>query len=101
MAQFDLEMLGLENTINTQYATALSNYKGNLANYLASKENVSLAQEVYDVINLQYKAGVKTYLEVINAETDLHTSQINYFNALDQVLASKVDAERALGLIHY
>jgi outer membrane protein TolC len=101
VAQIDLELINLENAINSQYATALSNYKGSLANYLASKENVALAQEVYDVINLQYKAGVKTYLEVINAETDLRTSQINYFNALNQVLASKVDAERALGLIRY
>lgn len=99
VTQTDWEITNLENQINSQYATALSNYKGNLANYLASKENVALAQEVYDVINLQYKAGVKTYLEVINAETDLRTSQINYFNALNQVLAAKVDAQRALGLI--
>ena len=101
VTQIDWEMRNLENAINSQYATALSNYKGSLANYLASKENVGLAREVYDVINLQYKAGVKTYLEVINAEADLRTSQINYFNALNQVLASKVDAERALGLISY
>jgi len=101
LSQIDLEMINLESEMNSQYATALSNYKGSLANYLASKENVKLAHEVYDVINLQYKAGIKTYLEVINAETDLRTSQINYFNALNQVLASKVDAERALGLILY
>jgi outer membrane protein len=99
--QIDLELINLQNVINNQYAAALSNYKASLANYFASKENVGLAQEVYDVINLQYKAGVKTYLEVINAETDLRTSQINYFNALNQVLASKVDAQRALGLIRY
>jgi outer membrane protein len=99
VSQIDWELLNLQNAINSQYATALSNYKGSLANYLASKENVSLAQEVYDVINLQYRAGIKTYLEVINAEADLRTSQINYFNALNQVLSSKVDAERALGLI--
>jgi outer membrane protein TolC len=99
--QIDLELINLQSAFNSQYATALSNYKGSLANYFASKENVSLAQEVYDVINLQYKAGIKTYLEVINAETDLRTSQINYFNALNQVLASKVDAMRALGLIRY
>jgi outer membrane protein TolC len=99
--QIDLELINLQNLFNSQYAAALSNYKGSLANYLASKENVSLAQEVYDVINLQYKAGIKTYLEVINAETDLRTSQINYFNALNQVLESKVDAMRALGLIRY
>ena len=101
VAQIDLDLVNLESLINTQFATALSNYKGSLANYLASKENVNLAHEVYDVINLQYKAGIKTYLEVINAETDLRTSQINYFNALNQVLASKVDAQKALGLIPY
>lgn len=101
MARIDLDILNLQNGINSQYATALGAYKGSLANYRASKENVALAQEVYDVIQLQYKAGVKTYLEVITSEADLRTAQINYFNALYQVLASKVDAERALGLLAY
>lgn len=95
----DLDIIDLQNSISSQYATALSNYKGSLAAYRASKENVALAQEVYDVIQLQYKAGVKTYLEVITSEADLRTAQINYFNALYQVLASKVDAERALGTL--
>lgn len=95
----DLDIELLENRINSQYAGALSAYKGNLANYAAAKENILLAREVYDVIELQYKAGIKTYLEVISAETDLHTAQINYFNSLYQVLASKVDAEYALGIL--
>jgi outer membrane protein TolC len=101
LARTDLDIIDLQNGINSQYATALGNYKGSLANYRASKENVALAQEVYDVIQLQYKAGVKTYLEVITSEADLRTAQINYFNALNQVLASKVDAERALGTLAY
>jgi outer membrane protein len=101
VARTDLDILNLQNQINSQYAAALSGYKANLANYLASRDNITLAKEVYDVIQLQYRAGVKTYLEVISVETDLHTAQINYFNALYQVLASKVDAERALGLINY
>ncbi|HWJ90791.1 MAG TPA: TolC family protein [Flavisolibacter sp.] len=101
VAQTDWEIINLQNNINSEYASALSNYKGSLANYRASKANVALAQEVYDVIQLQYKAGLKTYLEVITSEADLRTAQINYFNALYQVLASKVDAERALGLITY
>ncbi|HET7896623.1 MAG TPA: TolC family protein [Flavisolibacter sp.] len=101
LARTDLDIVNVQNQINSQYATALGAYKGSLANYRASKANVALAQEVYDVIQLQYKAGVKTYLEVITSEADLRTAQINYFNALYQVLASKVDAERALGLITY
>ena len=91
----------LQNAVNAQYASALANYKSNLVSYLALKENVGLANEVYDVIQLQYKAGVKTYIEVITAETDLRTSQINYYNALYQVLASKIDVQKALGQIVY
>ncbi len=76
-------------------------YKSNRANFLALRENLALAKEVYGIIEMQYKAGVKTYLEVLTAETDLRTSQINYYNALYQVLASKVDVQKALGEITY
>ncbi|MGZ3838936.1 MAG: TolC family protein [Flavisolibacter sp.] len=101
LTRTDLDMVNLENLINSQYATALASYKGSLANYNASKANVDLAREVYDVIQMQYNAGIKSYLEVITAESDLRTAQINYFNALYLVLTSKVDAEKALGLISY
>ncbi len=95
----DLDIVNLQNSVNAEYYTALGNYKGNLANYIAVKENVSLAQEVYDVINLQYRNGIKTYLEVVFAESDLRTAQINYYNALYEVLSSKIDVQRALGNI--
>lgn len=97
----DLEIVNLKNSVNAEYSSALAAYKSSLVNYLAIRDNVELAQEVYDVINLQYRSGVKTYLEVITAETDLRTAQINYFNALYQVLSSKIDVQRALGELKY
>lgn len=96
-----LDIVALKNNVNAQYASALASYKSNLANYTALKENVALAQEVYDVINMQYLNGIKTYIEVITAETDLRTSQINYYNALYQVLASKIDVQKAQGQVVY
>ena len=97
----DLDIISLKNSVNTEYIVALANYKSSLSNYQAVKENVLLAQEVYDVINLQYRSGIKTYLEVVNAETDLRMSQINYFNALYQVLSSKIDVQRSLGELRF
>ncbi|RXK85918.1 TolC family protein [Filimonas effusa] len=94
------DITNLKNSVNSQFAQALATYKANLANYDALKENLDLAQEVYDVIQLQYRSGVKTYLEVITSESDLRTARINYYNALYQVLASKVDVQRALGQIN-
>lgn len=96
-----LDMVTLRNLVNSGYAQALATYKSNLYNYLALKDNLALAQEVYDVIQLQYRSGIKTYLEVITAETDLRTSQINFNNAMYQLLSSKVDVQKTLGQINY
>jgi outer membrane protein len=99
--RLDASMDNLRNTLSTEYARAMASYKSNLTNYFTQQENVVLAQEVYDVIELQYRNGVKTYLDVTIAESDLRTTRINYFNALYQVLASKMDVQRALGQINY
>ena len=101
LTRTSLDLVSLKNSVNTEYTSALANYKSSLYNYLAVKENVLLALDVYEVINLQYRSGIKTYLEVITAETDLRTSQINYFNALYQVLSSKIDVQRSLGEIKF
>ncbi len=99
--RLDVGIADLKNKLDTEYDRALAAYKSNLYSYLAQKQNVDLAQEVYDIIQLQYQSGVKTYLDVTIAETDLRTTRINYFNALYQVLASKIDVNRALGTINY
>ncbi|RYY95355.1 MAG: TolC family protein, partial [Chitinophagaceae bacterium] len=101
IARTDRDIEGLKNAVGSQYASALAAYQGQLANYRALRENVQLARDVFEVLQLQYRAGIKTYFEVISAETDLHTAQINYFNALNAVLSAKVDAARALGLYNY
>ena len=97
----DYEALLLENNIKTQYALALANYKSNLNNYKVLSDNLQLAQDVYRTIQLQYKAGTKSYLEFITAETDLRSAQVNQTNALYQLLVSKLDMQKALGTISY
>lgn len=97
----DLEMVALKNAMYSDYINAIAGYKASLANYISIKENMQLAQEVYDIIQLQYRSGIKTYLEVITAETDLRTAQNNYYNALYLLLSNKTDVERSLGKIQY
>lgn len=101
LQRIDWDLINLQNNLNTEYTRALAAYKSNLNNYLTLQENVELAREVYEVIQLQYRNGVRAYLDVTVAETDLQRTRINYFNALYQVLASKMDVERALGQINY
>jgi outer membrane protein len=101
LKSLDWQEINLKNSINSEYAQALAVYKSSLASYLALKENMELAREVYDVINLQYRSGVKTYLEVITSESDLRTARINYYNALYLLLSSKIDVQKALGQFNY
>jgi outer membrane protein TolC len=101
LKRIDWDLINLQSNLNTEYVRALAAYKSNLNNYLTLQENVELAREVYDVIQLQYRNGVRAYLDVTVAETDLQRTRINYFNALYQVLASKMDVQRALGQINY
>jgi outer membrane protein TolC len=97
----DWEMISLKNKLNTQYDQALAVYKGNLVNYQSLKENVVLADDVYKTLDIQYRSGIKTYLDVIIAESDLRTAQLNFYNALFQLLQSKLDVQKALGTIQY
>jgi outer membrane protein len=91
----------LTSAVDAEYARALANYKGNLATYQALNENLALAEDVYRIINLQYRNGIKTYLDVTIAEADLRTARINVFNALYQVLISKLDVQQAEGEIRF
>ncbi|MBC8032535.1 MAG: TolC family protein [Chitinophagaceae bacterium] len=106
IAEWDLtrtnwDIANLKNSVSAEYEQAIAGYKSNYASYLALKENLVAAQEVYDVIQLQYRAGIKTYLEVITSETDLRAARFNYITALYQLLSSKIDVQRALGQINY
>jgi outer membrane protein TolC len=95
----NVELQGLQRRINTEYQMALANYKSDYNDWLTLQSNVQLAEDVYNVIKLQYNEGIKTYLDLIVAETDLRTAQLNYYNALYNVLSSKLDVQRALGTI--
>lgn len=98
--QYDKTGWALENSrnvINTEYQNALSIYKSDWNTYQMLKENLGLAQEVYRVLDAQYKAGVKNYLEVVVAQTDLQKAELNYANAVYQLLIDKVDVLKALG----
>jgi outer membrane protein, multidrug efflux system len=97
----DWGQVNLKAEIYTEYATGLANYKSNLYNFYELRENVAMAKDVYRIVSLQYHQGTVAYLNVITAESNLITSQINYINALFQVLSSKIDLQKALGDISY
>jgi outer membrane protein len=94
------EITNTKNFINTQYEQAMALYKSNLNDWKVATENVTLSEEVYSTIKLQYDEGIKTYLDLMVAETDLRSAQLNQLNTILNVLSSKLDVMQSLGTIN-
>lgn len=97
----DWNVFNLKSSINTQYATALGNYRSNLYDLSLLKDNAFQANNVYRIVTLQYRQGIVAYLNVIVAESNLITAEIGYINAIFQTLSSKIDLQKALGAVPY
>ncbi|WEK18930.1 MAG: TolC family protein [Candidatus Pedobacter colombiensis] len=97
--RIDLDLYNTRNQINAQYEQAIATYKANLNDWKTTFANVELSKQVYNIIKQQYDEGIKTYLDLMTAETDLRTTQLNYLNSLYSLLSSKLDVQQALGTI--
>jgi outer membrane protein TolC len=97
----DWDEVNLKSQIFVDYTSALANYKSNLYNYEIMKDNEEKAKRVYGIVQLQYLQGIVAYLNVITAESNLISSEIGYVNALFQLLSSKIDLQKAMGVIRY
>ena len=62
-----------------------------------TKENVALAERIYETTQIKYREGVGASLEVVQAEQSLYEAQANYLNALYEALVAKEDLYLALG----
>lgn len=98
--QLEQDIVNTTNVINTQYVQALALYESDLNDWKVATENVTLSDEIYTTIKLQYDEGVKTYLDLMVAETDLRTAQLNQLNTMLSVLSSKLDVMQSLGTIN-
>ncbi|MBT0810061.1 TolC family protein [Litoribacter ruber] len=90
---------GLLLQINREHEEALSGYKSRFYEFRILESNKQLAEEIYNTVSLQYEEGIKNFLEVIQAETDLRTARINYYNALFRMMTSRLEVLRARGTI--
>jgi len=99
--RLNYNFISLTDSIRTEFVQAMSSYKADLNNYFEQKANMELAREVYNIIQLQYRSGIKTYLDVVVANNDLFAAQVNYTNAIFQVLSDQIDVQRSLGTLKY
>jgi outer membrane protein TolC len=87
----------LKSNIDLQINEAISLFTNSKETLQWQQENSDLAAKVAEVTRIKYAEGVGSNFEVVEAETTLRESQVNYYNALFDALVAKVDLEKAYG----
>ena len=87
----------LKRTIDSDVEQATLNFKSAVATIDFQKQNMVLAETVYNQTKKKYEVGTGSNTEINAAETDLITAQTNYINALYNAIIAKVDYQKAVG----
>ena len=87
----------LKRTIDSDVEQATLNFKSAVATIDFQKQNMVLAETVYNQTKKKYEVGTGSNTEITSAETDLITAQTNYINALYNAIIAKVDYQKAIG----
>lgn len=91
------QMEYLQQSIDLEQQQAFTTLRNSLLAMEAQKENMALAEQVYNTTKKKYEQGVGTNIEIINAESALKEAQTNYFSALYDAMVAKVDYLKAIG----
>ncbi|UXX79518.1 TolC family protein [Reichenbachiella carrageenanivorans] len=97
--QIDYSLNLLKNNIDVEIESALADYNRSIEMMEAQRENMELSQEVYEVAKIKYNEGVGSNIEVIDADATYKQAQINFYNALYDALVSKIDLQKAYGVL--
>lgn len=97
--QLENQRMFLKESFKNELYTAKANLKNDLSILDVQKENLKLAEEVYQIARIKYNEGIGSNLEVVEADASLIEAEINYLGALYDGLISKVNLQKALGLL--
>ena len=76
---------------------ARSRFKSALLTADIQKQNIQLAEDVFNTTRKKYDQGLGSNQEIYTAQTELKVAQNNYFSALYDAITAKVDYLKAVG----
>ncbi|MDJ1471779.1 TolC family protein [Xanthocytophaga flava] len=83
--------------ISLEVANSLTQYRNTVQRIESEQKNVELAQEVYQITQLEFREGVGTSTDVVNAETSLRQAQNTYITTLLDLYRARLNIERSKG----
>ena len=84
-------------SIQLEVLNARTSFQAAGKRFQAVKDNLELANSIYEITQIKYREGVGSSIEVVQAEQALYESQANYMQGLYDALVAKEDLNLALG----
>lgn len=79
----------------------VTQFRRNMTNAIltadAQRENLQLAERVYQTTKKKYEQGLGSNQEIYNAQTELKVAQNNYYGSLYDAISAKIDYLKATG----
>ena len=91
------QMEGLKINIDNDVVVAKNNFTTATATMDFQKQNMALAELVYEQTKKKYELGTGSTTEINTAQVDLQTAQTNYISALYDAIIARVDFLKATG----
>ena len=91
------QMEGLKINIDNDVVVAKNNFTTAIATMDFQKQNMALAELVYEQTKKKYEIGTGSTTEINTAQVDLQTAQTNYISALYDAIIARVDLLKATG----
>ncbi|MEP7143135.1 MAG: TolC family protein [Ferruginibacter sp.] len=91
------QLEGLKISIDNDVAVAKNSFITATATMDYQKENMTLAELVYNQTKKKYESGTGSATEINTAQVDMKTAQTNYINALYDAVIARIDLLKAVG----
>ncbi len=88
----------LEQSFNLELNKTRVEYLSSLEQLKSQRENISLAEKIYNTSLIKYKEGLGSSLEVNAAESELYQTQGLFLQALYNLLIAKTNLDKANGV---
>ena len=90
-------MKQMKSGIDLEIKNSMLTYQNAIKSMQSQKQNMELSSKIARVTKIKYEQGVGSNIEVLEAESSLKESQVNYYNALYDALIAKVNLDKAYG----
>ena len=91
------QITSLKQGIDNEVITARKNFLTAIETLDFQKQNMALAESVYQQTKKKYEVGTGSQTEITTSQTELKTAQTNYISALYDAVIAKVDYLKAIG----